>query len=154
MEKFNIDAYERRLRTQFVRRAGQTDTPLLASTLHRYAVAEGQTWAELAQGLECSVDALNQIALCRPPRPESFVADVEAIAAGYADPDRLLGLLRRLQVFTAFAERADETLSDRNADPGRAMFLAARDREGEKAGEVSQSPEGESLLTDSEDDHA
>ncbi|MCW3052304.1 MAG: hypothetical protein JWN14_1474 [Chthonomonadales bacterium] len=154
MAKSNSDAYERRLRAQFVRRALQDDTPLLASALHRYAVAEGQTWTELAQALGCSVDGLNQVALCRPPRPESFVADVEAIAADYVDADHLLPLLRRLQVFAAFAERAAEAPVDRNAEPGRAMLLAARDREEEDEGEASQAPKEDPLATDVEDDHA
>ena len=153
MAKSNPDAYERRLRAQFVRRAAQDDTPLLASALHRYAAAEGQTWAELAQTLECSVDALNQVALCRPPRAESFVADVEAIAADYVDAERLLPLLRKLQVVTAFAEQAVEALPGRNAAPGRTMLLAARDREEASEEEASQAPEGDTLA-DAEDDHA
>ena len=154
MERFNVEAYERRLRAQFVRRAGQTDAPLLAPALRRYALAEGQTWAELSQALGCSVDALNQIALCCPPRTESFVADVEAIAAGYADPDRLLTLLRRLQVFNAFAEHAVEALSDQNAEPERSTLLAARDRDEETNGGIAEVRDGALLPTDTEDDHA
>ena len=153
MAKSNPDAYERRLRAQFVRRAAQDNTPLLASALHRYASAEGLSWTELSQTLGCSVDALNQIALCRPPRPDSFVADVEAIAADYLDADRLLPLLRRLQIFAAFAERTAEALPDGNAEPGRAMLLAARDRAEEPEEAASPAPDRAALSADSEDDH-
>ncbi len=153
MAKYNKEAHERRLRAQFVRRTLQADTPLLATTLHRYAAAEGQTWAELAQALECSVDSLNQIALCRPPRRESFVEDVEEIAADYVDPDRLLLLLRKLQVFATFAEHAAEARPDQDAIPGRTMLLAARDREEEGEGETSPAPEEEPSTFPTEDDH-
>lgn len=130
MGTMNPPTYERRLRARFVRRAIKTDAPLLASLLHHYALAESLTWEQLAQSLECTVDALNQIAICRPPRPEHFVADVEAIAADYVDPDRLLPLLRRLQVLAAFADRAAQTQA---ADAESALLLAARDHEADHA---------------------
>ena len=102
-------ACERRLLAQFVRRAIQSEAPLLAHALHHYAVAEGMTWMQLACDLGCTTDDLNQIAICGPPRAESFVADVEAIAADYVDAERLLPLLRRLQVLAVFADRGIET---------------------------------------------
>lgn len=92
----NRKAHERRLRAQFVQRAIQKGAPLLATALQRYAVEQGRSWEDLAQELQCSEDALNQIALCMPPRPESFQQDAEAIAEEYADPERLTALLRKI----------------------------------------------------------
>jgi hypothetical protein len=131
---------ERRLRARFVHRAIETAAPLLATALHRYATTEGMTWAELAQSLDCSIDALNQIAICRPPRPEHFVADVEAIAADYIDVDRLLPLLRRLQVIAAFVEHAVRTSEQQQTKQERVTLLAARDRENEQEGHLPATP--------------
>jgi hypothetical protein len=160
MGKFNPQAYERRLRAGLVRRAIETDAPLLASRLHRYAAAEGMTWAELALSLDGTADGLNQVAICRPPRPESFVADVEAIAADYVAADRLLLLLRRLQVLEALADPANETSGSQETEMGHATLLAARDRENEPDADVelgASTPPSfapDTSLPDREDDHA
>lgn len=123
----NINAKERRLRTRLVRRAIETDAPLLAAQLHRYAHNERISWAELARRLGAEEDGLNRIACCYPPREEQFLADVEAIAqhAG-VETARLLPVLRRLQVTEALADRAAETRAAYLADQ---TLLAARDRE-------------------------
>jgi hypothetical protein len=117
-----------RLQERLVHRAREQDGPLLARALQRYAEAEGLSWQELAQSLGCTEEALNQVALCLPPRPEWFVADVEAIAGEYVRVEPLLALLRRLQVLNAFAEEAEQ------AGPSAgetALLMAARDREAE-----------------------
>lgn len=129
MVKSNPDAYARRLRDRFIRRAIETTAPLLAPQLQRYADAEGMSWTELAHSLDCSVDALNQIAICRPPRADRFVADTKAIAADYVDPDLLLPLLRRLQVLEAFAGRTAPASAVPNTDANDALLLAARDHD-------------------------
>src|SRR5205085_8292872 len=74
-------ARDRRLIAGLVRRAISTGVPLLAKGLDRYATAEGLSWEELARSLGGTPDDLNQVALCRPPRPECFVEDTQAIAA-------------------------------------------------------------------------
>ena len=124
-------AQDRRFRERLARRAIETRADLLAVPLHAYARAEGMDWRGLADHLGCSEDALNRIALCRPPRPEHFVGDVEAIAENLVDFDRLLNLLRRFQVLNAFAAHAAETNAGDNA-PASGMLLAARDREEEE----------------------
>ena len=149
MVKWNLDAQERRFRAQFVRRAIQTGADLLAPRLHRYAAAEGLTWQQLAHALGIEEDALNQIALCPPPRSERFVADSEEIAGEYADIDRLLPLLRRLQVLDALSHQ-EEIAAQRQDSHSEAALLAARDRE-EKETTPSLS---EAVLPASEDDHA
>lgn len=118
-----------RLQERFIQRAREQDGPLLARALQRYADAEGLSWADLAERLSCTEEALNRIALCLPPRPERFVADVEAIAEGRVAIEPLLVLLRRLQVLKAFAEAAEQ---DSPAGSETAMLLAARDREAEE----------------------
>jgi transcriptional regulator with XRE-family HTH domain len=123
----NRHAKERRLRALLVQRAIETDAPLLAARLHRYAQREGISWAELAHRLGTEEEGLNRIACCYPPRTELFVADVEAIAqVGGVETDRLLPILRRLQVTEALAERAAET---RGAYVTDQSLLAARERE-------------------------
>ena len=128
--RINEESQNRRFRAQLVRRAVETlapDAPLLAPQLARHIQAEGLTWPELAASLGTTSDGLNHIALCRPPRPDSFAADVEAIAGDYVAPDRLLNLLRRLQIMEAFASHAAEASAyDARATGG--MLLAARDR--------------------------
>lgn len=146
------DAGETWIRS-FLRRAAQTETPLLVTSLRRYAAAEGLSWEELARSLGCGPDALDQVALCRPPREESFVRDVEAIAAEHVDPNRLLPLLRRLQVLgtLACAPAPDAASSPDGAFPpvtGRVrgsnppLFVAGRAHEGEEAEEGDPQPAG------------
>jgi hypothetical protein len=99
---------------------------MLARALQRYTDAEGLSWADLAESLGCTEEVLDYVALCLPPRPERFVADVEAIAEGRVAIEPLLVLLRRLQVLKAFAEASEQ---DSSAGSETAMLLAARDRE-------------------------
>jgi hypothetical protein len=80
-----------------VRRAIETDAPLLAAALHRLAIAEKLLWEELAVSLDCVEDDLNRLACCKPPRSERYDDDVRAIAAACGIAmDRLLPLLGRL----------------------------------------------------------
>jgi len=98
---------------------------LLAPMLRRHAEAEGLSWEGLARPLGTSVQSLDRIAACRPPRPAAFAEDVEAIAAyAGADPVRLLDLLRVLETVKKFAEDAAAT-----ANAPRPYTMAARDRE-------------------------
>ena len=109
-------------------RAAETGAPLLALRLRRYAAQEGLSWEELARSLDGAAEGLDQVALCRPPRPEQFAADVAAIAAHYVDARRLLELLRRIEVLEAFATLPVSAAADLDTDvPG--LLLAARARE-------------------------
>jgi hypothetical protein len=123
---------EHSYRAQFVCRAIEINAPLLATALNRYAKAENLRWSDLADAIGCTVDGLNAIAICRPPRPQHFVADVHEIAGDYVEPDRLLPLLRQLQLLHAFADPAagfPELIEGEQAHG--TMLLAARDRDGE-----------------------
>lgn len=123
----DTNAKERRLRALLVRRAIETDAPLLAARLNRYAQSEGISWAELARRLGVEEDGLNRVACCYPPRGEQFLADAEAIAqTGGVETARLLPVLRRLQVTEALADRAAETRAAFTVDQ---TLLAARERE-------------------------
>jgi hypothetical protein len=68
------------LRANFVRRAIETNAPLLAAPLARFAEAQRLTWAELAESLGVSETSLDRLACCKPPRPDRFEEDVEALA--------------------------------------------------------------------------
>ena len=129
------------MRARLVQRALETDAPLLAAPLHAYAQAEGLDWAALAAALGCAPDDLNRIALCRPPRPARFVEDTHEVAAGCADPDRLLSLLRRLQILDTF--RADRAAESHAAYHSAQALLAARDREEDPAQAPHSEAEGE-----------
>lgn len=134
-------AQEGRLRAHLVRRAIETDAPLLAAALHRYATAERIAWEDLARTLDCTLDDLNGIAICRPPRAGRFVEDVQAIADGHVNADRLLRLLRRLQVLETLAGRtqeASDSFLSLPAEPG--VLLAARDREEDALDSTENAP--------------
>ena len=85
---------EERLRAELVRRAIETEAPLLAVRLHRVALSDGVSWAEFAASLGSTEDGLNRLACCRPPRPESLDGDLAALAEVCGIPkDRLAVLL-------------------------------------------------------------
>ena len=138
---YDKSAAAQRFRANMVRRAIAQRVPLLALPLSRYAQAEELTWQRLAASIGCSEDDLNRIALCSPPRQSHFVDDVQAIAESRADFDRLLPLLRRLQILDAWsAERAAEERAAYQTETPTAeqMLLAARDRE-----EAQENADGE-----------
>lgn len=125
-----MNARNRKLVDGLVQRAINTEAPLLARDLGAYATSEGLTWDGLARVLGGTPDGLNQVALCQPPRPACFADDVKAIAGDHVDADRLLAVLRQLQVlgaFSGFPEAAAPAL--RAVGEGLGVMLAARDHE-------------------------
>jgi hypothetical protein len=118
---------ERRLLRGFLQRAEESQAPLLVTPLRRYASAEGLSWEELARSLGGTHEGLDQVALCGPPRPGHFAEDVAAIAAGNVDADRLLLLLRQIQVLEAFTGFPAAPAASR-VGMAHGMLLAARDR--------------------------
>jgi len=121
-------ASERRLRRTLIERAAAAGSTLLAAELSAYAKAEGINWEQLEREIGCDTDALNRIACCRSPRSQEFAADVGNIAL-YAgvDPERLLVLLRKLDVIREFVDGDRGEPGVRCVYPD--MLLAARDRE-------------------------
>ena len=123
-------------KNRFVQRAIATNAPLLAMSLYRYTQSEGITWADLAQRLNCELKGLNEVALCGPPRAETFVEDVRDIAKDHVDFAGLLSLLRQLQVLTILSSSevrltftAGIAEGEESVPVSSALLLAARDRE-------------------------
>lgn len=97
---------------------------LMSSLMLLYREQEGMDDKQLADYLECDVDALPRLALCRRPRQApDFRGDIEAIAVhSGSDPSRLARLVRSAAMVEAMQgapERADTS----------SLLMAARDRE-------------------------
>lgn len=85
------------LRAIFVRRAIETEAPLLAPALHRHAHSHGISWADLASSIGCTEDGLNRLACCGPPRRDQLESDLLLLVdASGADRDGLQQLLEQL----------------------------------------------------------
>jgi hypothetical protein len=79
-----------RARAELVRRAVREDSGLLAARLARRADEAELPWSGLAVLLGCTDEALDRMALCRPPRPDRFEEDLAEVARlGGVDPDAL-----------------------------------------------------------------
>lgn len=106
------------LRASFIRRAADSDAPLLATSLRLYEASSGLSRQALARMAGTDEEGLERIACCRPPRPDRFDDDVAAIAAvSGADSRRLASLLRQLQSYARRADLAAEGRADYTA-PG------------------------------------
>lgn len=100
----------------------QSDRYFLASALADYAASEGFDEEDIAGFLNCSLDTLSLVALCRRPRPDVvlFQSDVNRIASRFSlDAQALAEVVRRSDALS--------TLKQAPADTG--LLLAARDRE-------------------------
>lgn len=150
-------ATERRLIEGLVRRAAETEAPVLATELRRYAASEGLSWEDLARTLGATSEDLYQVALCRPPRSEHFVEDVATIAASYVDADRLLVLLRQIQVLGVLTGLPAQ-VPRHQAGAIQGMLLAARDKEENEErtlpGDTSRGTETDAEETRGMDDDA
>jgi hypothetical protein len=81
-----------------------------------YQARAGLDEAGLLRELGCDRDQLWRLALCRVPRPEQFVADLDQITARTGvDPLGLARILRLESVLGALAEQAGETRALRAA---------------------------------------
>jgi hypothetical protein len=106
-----------------VRRAARSSAVLLASAFEEWSRAFG---ADPGEALGLDRRRVAELALCRRPRPDHWLADASVLAGEFGiDPDRLISLLR--------AAEAAEGL--RYAHPEQAglsgRLLAARDRDEE-----------------------
>jgi len=101
-----------------------TDDPFfLASALQAYAHSEHLNDDALARALECSLETLALLRLCRMPRhePASFREDVVRIASRFGvQVDRLAEVVRRANALDALR---------RAVAKDRGLLMAARDRQ-------------------------
>jgi hypothetical protein len=89
------------------------------ATAHRI---EGKSPEDLAAELDCSLETLDWLALCRRPEEERFAEDLEAIAERFKlEPLPLAKLIRRVESLDTFTSRREQG-SVRDA-----MQMAARD---------------------------
>ncbi len=104
-------------------RAAEASPVFLAAVFARYRAVEGLDDAEFACRLGVAVDRLDELAICRRPRPDRFRQDVSAIAARFgADPGALAAVVRQVDALETFA-----------ATPVPGLLAAARDADDEPA---------------------
>lgn len=98
----------------------RSEPGLLGGVLAGYATRAGLDEAALAMALGGTPVQVVRLALCRPPRPERFRADLEQIAARVGlDPLRLARVLRlagALDAFDTTAPRGEGLQAARRAD--------------------------------------
>lgn len=107
---------------------------LMSSLMQLYREQEGMDDEQLAAFLECDVDALPRLALCRRPRQApDFRGDIEAIAShSHASSARLARMVRA-------AEAAEAMHAARGRTSSSSLLMAARDHDEEtpdKSGET------------------
>lgn len=106
-----------------VRRTARSSAVLLASALDEWSRAFGANPGEI---LDLDSRRLNQLALCRRPRPDHWLPDARALAGEYGiEPEKLISLLRAAEAAEAlrYAHPVEAERSGR--------LLAARDRDEE-----------------------
>ena len=102
-------------------RAGE-DPAYLGWCVRRYQAAERVSPAMLAAQLGGRVESLSRLSLCLRPRPESFAADVRAIARYHSIDEAALARIIRLSEALA-------TMQTSGGDATKGLLLAARARE-------------------------
>ncbi len=103
-------------------RAARGPAPLIAALVAAWR--SGFPDATATAALDCSQRTVDELALCRRPRAEQWLADVTELAqALQIDTDRLVAFLRAAESIERFstAHRADDSQAGR--------LLAARDHE-------------------------
>src|SRR5262245_42774064 len=97
----------------------ESDLFFLGSLLKSFATSEQLDEAALAKKLECTMETLTMLRLCRAPHADSFKDDIYKIAAKFeVDRDTLAQAARRGQVLLQIRR-------DTPSDIG--FMLAARD---------------------------
>jgi hypothetical protein len=99
-------------------RAAEASPVFLAAVFARYRAVEGLDDAEVAGRLGVTVNRLDELAICRRPRPELFRQDVAAIATRFgADSGALAAIVRQVDGLERFAATpAPGLLAARDAD--------------------------------------
>ncbi|MCE9672621.1 hypothetical protein LY474_32920 [Myxococcus stipitatus] len=103
---------------------GRSEPWTLAYTFERYRQLEGLSEQALAHELNCTLDVVHWMSLCRRPDGEDFKAQVTDIARHHdVEPLALLKVIRRVGVVDALS------MSTRDGHGAtRSLQLAARDR--------------------------
>lgn len=100
------------------------DDYFLGKFIAEYEALNNMSDLQLAKYLECSLDALNRLALCRMPDDieNQFQQDVRRISEfAECNTDRLISLIREINALKALRGKQST-----HADP--TLLLAARDR--------------------------
>lgn len=108
----------------------------VAHTLSAYQSLHGIAADELAEFLECSVEELPRLALCRQPKPgtSDFRSQVERIAAYVGiNAVRFVQILREVESVTTLQDMREST----EGDSRDGFLMAARDHNEENADEES-----------------
>jgi hypothetical protein len=99
------------------------DPFFLGWAFKKYELSNSWNDQQLADWLQCSLDTLSTLALCRRPQDDKadFQKELQKIATfGACNVDRLIQLLRGVASLS--------TLQDPSTDPGSGFLMAARDR--------------------------
>src|SRR5262245_41113762 len=101
----------------------RTDSFFLGWAFKKYEASNSWNDQQLADWLQCSVEALSSLSLCRRPQDNKVELhkDVQKIAEfGTCNVDRLIQLLREVTSLSS--------LQDASNDTGSGFLMAARDR--------------------------
>lgn len=107
----------------FARRAS-TDAFFLGRALAEFQVLHRIDDPKLAELLQCTIEALNRLALCRRPNDQTpeFREEVQRIAMfATCNAERLVQLLREVAAVASLRE-------ERNEASSQGLLMAARDR--------------------------
>ncbi len=107
----------------FARRAS-TDAFFLGRALAEYQASHGIDDRRLAKMLQCTIQALGRLALCRRPDDQAarFREEVQRIATfASCNAERLVQLLREVAAVASLREEGSEASS-------QGLLMAARDR--------------------------
>jgi hypothetical protein len=100
-----------------------TDSFFLGWAFEKYEASNSWNDQQLADWLQCPLEALSSLSLCRRPQDNKveFHKDVQKIAKfGTCNVDRLIQLLREVTSLSS--------LQDASNDTGSGFLMAARDR--------------------------
>ncbi len=98
----------------------------LGAVLDEYCRDEGLTREQLSSLLDCGLDSLAWLSLCRRPAPEQFAEDVARIAERFQiESAKLAQVIRRVDAVAVLRRPS-------NAEEEDPLLLAARDHDEEK----------------------
>ncbi len=100
------------------------DPASLGYVFAQYRKHEGKSAEELAAMLNCTLEVLDELSLCRRPNPQRFAEHLRMLEKRFeVDPRRLAAVLRRVEVLDILPAEGE----GRPAVRDDAYLLAARD---------------------------